>query len=146
MGLSRKSDLTLERTSRVEGNLNAVLTGAALGPVFTSCSPTYFAILGLALSGSNLEALIYLTFFTIGLSSVLLPLGIFGQNLSKKLKWAADPNGKFKKIIGVLFILVGIMVMFSLQKEFQEAVLDLPIFQNLIQFEDGLIEKTDLAL
>lgn len=142
--LSRRSDETLHKTGKYSGWQNAVLTGAALGPVFTSCSPTYFAILGLTLTGSYGEALFYLVFFVLGLATIMLPIGIFGQSISKKLKWAADPHGKFKKFIGVLFILVGLMVMFNLQKDFQETVLELPFFESLIKFEDGLLEKTDL--
>lgn len=45
LGLQRRSNDLLQRSTRRAGLWGDVLTGAALGPVFSSCSPTYALII-----------------------------------------------------------------------------------------------------
>ncbi|MCA9386684.1 hypothetical protein KC669_01475 [Candidatus Dojkabacteria bacterium] len=141
--LSARSDQMLHRSSGKSGTLSEILTGIALGPVFTSCSPTYIVIIGLSFQAENqLSATIYLIGYVIGLASILMLIAIGGQKIISKLRWASNPNGLFKKFVGILFILIGLLVLFGGQKIFQKLVMDSPILENINNFEINLVQKT----
>ncbi len=110
----------LLRTGRSkQGTLGLILTGAALGPVFSSCSPLYAYIVATAIPASLPKALVLLVSYVVGLAGTLLLISIFGQKAISKLRWAANPKGAFRIVIGIIFILVGIAVVTGLDKEFQ---------------------------
>ncbi len=87
-----------------------VLVGAALGPVFSTCSPTYFVILATVLPASYAVGILDLLAYTFGLVLMLLFVSLIGQKVVDKLGIATDPRGWFPKIIGALFIIVGVLV------------------------------------
>lgn len=87
-----------------------VLVGVALGPVFASCSPTYAFILASILPHSFTSGLIYLITYSIGLVLALLAISILGRKLISRFAWAVDTHGLFRRIIGVIFVLVGIAI------------------------------------
>ena len=107
-----------------EGVWGTIALGAALGPVFSSCSPTFSLILAVVLPASFLKGFVALSFYILGLSLVLFGIAYFGQRLVSKLKWVAHPKGVFKKILGVLFILVGLSVMMGLDKRLEAALVN----------------------
>ncbi len=102
--------------------VGAIITGAALGPVFSSCSPVYGYILATVLPVNFSLAMVYMISYVLGLVSVLLLIGYFGQRFIKKIGWLANPKGLFQKIIGILFITVGLLVFTGLDKKFQTFV------------------------
>jgi cytochrome c biogenesis protein CcdA/thiol-disulfide isomerase/thioredoxin len=87
-----------------------VVMGAALGPVFSSCSPTYFVILATVLPASFAAGLLDLFAYALGLSGFLFLIALVGQRLVDKLGIAINPSGWFRRGIGVLFVVVGIAV------------------------------------
>ena len=99
-----------------------VVTGAALGPVFSSCSPTYFLILATVLPRSFGVGVVYLFAYAIGLSGMLLVVCFAGQKLIQKLGVASDPNGWIKKGAGILFLLVGFGIFFGYDKTFESYI------------------------
>ncbi|MBE0574027.1 sulfite exporter TauE/SafE family protein [Candidatus Dojkabacteria bacterium] len=111
---------------------NAVITGIALGPIFTSCSPTYGYILFAVLPASAPEALLYLVMFILGMLTFLALIALAGQRIVAKTSWAAASNGKFRKFLGIQFILIGILVIFKLDKTIESYLLEQPIIQNLL--------------
>src|SRR3989338_6936709 len=54
-----------------------MLIGLALGPVFTTCSPTYLFIIATVLPATFFVGLIYLLGFAVGLSASLLLIAYF---------------------------------------------------------------------
>ncbi len=86
------------------------LMGAALGPVFSSCSPTYFVILATVLPASFFMGFLDLLAYAVGLSGFLLLIALAGQRLVDKLGVAIEPGGWFRRSIGILFLIVGITV------------------------------------
>jgi cytochrome c biogenesis protein CcdA/thiol-disulfide isomerase/thioredoxin len=86
------------------------LMGAALGPVFASCSPTYFIILATVLPASFGEGLADLIAYVVGLSGFLLIIALAGQRLVDRLNVTIEPGGWFRRSIGMLFVVVGIAV------------------------------------
>lgn len=117
-----------------------VMIGAALGPVFSSCSPTYFVILATVLPESFLIGTMYLLAYIAGLSAVLLAIAILGQKIMGRLINLADDKGWFKKVIGILFAIIGIAIIFGLDKAFETAVLESGALDGVINIENSLLE------
>ena len=103
--------------------LGDIMVGAALGPVFSSCSPTYFLILATVLPVSLLSGILYLSVYIFGLCLALFAIAFLGQRLVGKLNIAADPNGWFKRGVGVVFIIIGILVISGYDKKIEAYVL-----------------------
>jgi cytochrome c biogenesis protein CcdA/thiol-disulfide isomerase/thioredoxin len=87
-----------------------MLMGAALGPVFSSCSPTYFVILATVLPASFGMGFLDLLAYAVGLSGFLFIIAIMGQRLVDRLGVTINPEGWFRKAIGILFVIVGLGV------------------------------------
>lgn len=123
-GLQLKTNAWLGRSQQAKGVRRDVLLGAALGPVFNSCSPTYALIVAAVLPVSFATGLTYLLAYALGIAAILLLISAFGRSLTEKLGWLANPESSFKKIIGILFIAVGLFVIFGLDKTVQTFVLE----------------------
>lgn len=117
------------------------LVGAALGPVFSTCSPTYFVILASVLPASFALGTAYLLAYTLGLSLVLLMLALLGERLAERLSGFADSKGWFKRSIGILFIVLGLMIALGYEKKLETAILEVGFF-DVTKIEQQLLEKT----
>jgi cytochrome c biogenesis protein CcdA/thiol-disulfide isomerase/thioredoxin len=136
LGLATRSDKLLERASKQSGAWGSILTGAALGPVFSSCSPTYAYILTTVLRENLAVGLANMLSYIIGLSLVMLGAGLVGQSFVRRLRFAMNPQGIFKRAVAVIFILVGIALITGqdkvLQANFAPASPFSKIEQNLL--------------
>ena len=74
--------------------MGAVLTGAALGPVFTSCSPLFAYVVVTVLPAEPRRGLALLTAYVVGSSRCCSPIALAGQRLVLRLRWAADPPSR----------------------------------------------------
>lgn len=108
--LNRGSNKLLATGYKQDSLWGDALMGAALGPVFTSCSPTYFVILATVLPGSFTMGFADLLAYALGLSGFLFIIALTGQRLVDKLGVTIEPGGWFRRGIGVLFIVVGVLV------------------------------------
>jgi cytochrome c biogenesis protein CcdA len=117
-----------------------VLIGVALGPVFSTCSPTYFVILASVLPASLLLGSAYLLAYVVGLSAVLLTIGLLGQRFADRLTKFSDPKGYLKRWIGVLFIVLGIIIATGYEKKIESAILDVGYF-DFTKVEQVLLER-----
>src|ERR1700712_1483107 len=102
--------------------LGAIITGAALGPVFSSCSPVYAYILATVLPVNFGQAFAYIISYVLGLTFVLLLIGFYGQRFISKIKFASNPRGTFQRVLAIVFIVVGLMVMTGYDNRFQTFV------------------------
>jgi cytochrome c biogenesis protein CcdA/glutathione peroxidase-family protein len=102
---------------------SAVVVGLALGPVFTTCSPTFFLILATVLPQSFGAGVLDLIGYIVGLALSLLLVAWIGQKLVDKLDWAIDPEGWFRKTLGVLLVLVAVAVATGYDKSVESAIL-----------------------
>jgi len=117
LGFTNFSDKLLNDSAKKGGVIGDILIGASLGPVFASCSPTYGIIVATVLPNNLALGIINLGAYTLGLALFMLLIAIFGQRVIKKLKFAANPNGAFRKILGVIFIIVGLSVITGFDKQ-----------------------------
>jgi cytochrome c biogenesis protein CcdA len=139
--LSSNSDKLLEKATEKTGWAGNVLLGAALGPVFASCSPTYSLIIATILPVNFFEGLIYILVYCLGLASIMLAISILGRGLVKKLGLFSNPNGWFKKILGIIFILIGIAIIFGLDKQLETSLLNNPNFFDITKIENQLLDR-----
>jgi cytochrome c-type biogenesis protein len=119
-----KSEGLLQKSHEKGGLWGAVLLGASLGPVFTTCSPTYAIILAVVLPQSFTIALFNLIAYALGLMVFLLAIGYGGQALTKKFRWAANPGGWFKKVLGGLLILTSLAIMTGADKKVEAWIIE----------------------
>ena len=140
--IEQKSQKVLFKFHNKKGFWPAVVLGAALGPVFASCSPTYFLILGTVLPASFFVGLINLIVYALGLSLVMFAVAYAGQRFTKTLNIAADPRGWFKRGLGVLFLIVAITIATGYDKKLQTYLLDNGFF-DITKVEQRLLDNKD---
>jgi cytochrome c biogenesis protein CcdA/thiol-disulfide isomerase/thioredoxin len=127
-----------------------ILIGVALGPVFSSCSPTYFLILAEVLPRSLFEGLIYLIAYAFGLCASLLVIAVAGQKLLAKAGVASDPKGTLKRAIGVLFLLLGVVIILGYDKKLELVVANhifdvTTVERSLLSKDNALTEGVGVA-
>lgn len=121
-----------------------IIVGAALGPVFSTCSPTYFVILATVLPASFFLGTIYLLAYIFGLVLVLILIATLGQKIITKLQIAADGKSVFKKIIGAVFILVGLAIISGYDKQIETKILDSGYFNIVNNIDQNLVDKINV--
>jgi len=117
-----------------------IIIGAALGPVFSTCSPTYFVILASVLPASFALGTLYVLAYVIGLSLMLLLIGLLGRRFADRLTKVSDSHGAFKMSIGVLFIVIGLLIATGYEKKLETKILDAGYF-DITKIEQKLLEK-----
>jgi cytochrome c-type biogenesis protein len=138
-GADQTSNKWLAKASYKGGFVGDILTGFALGPVFSSCSPTYFIILAAVLPESLFNGIFLLLIYVLGLAALLLPIAILGQKFVGKLTFAADPKGWFKKSIAILILIIGIAILTGVDKKIETALIDSGF--NISNVEEGILDK-----
>ena len=124
LGLQGRSDARL-RAARARGGLTGdILTGAALGPVFSSCSPLYAYVVVTVLPARFGYGLTLLAAYVLGLCVTLLAIALLGRRLIARLGWAADPHGRFRRVLGLVFIAVGIGIALGWDRSLQTWILE----------------------
>lgn len=135
-GLTKKSSLLMQKSSsHKQGLFKDILMGTSLGPVFSSCSPTYALIVAIVLPESLFKGTVYLVAYALGLASILLLISFAGKSAVDKLGWLADPSGWFRKVVGILFIIVGFAVLTGLDKDLQAYILQQGWYAPIEKFE-----------
>lgn len=110
LGLEHRSQELLGSGFKNSTWVGPVIIGAALGPVFSSCSPVYAYILATILPAHFAAAIAYVISYVVGLALVLLAIGYYGRRLTSRLSIVSNPRGVFQRGLGVLFILVGLAI------------------------------------
>ncbi len=123
-GLSAKTGSALLAANTAGGYKGEVLLGAALGPVFNSCSPTYALIVAAILPVSLTTGIVYLVAYVLGLSVALLAVAWLGRSIVNKFGWAVNEHGWFRILLGLILLLVGLGILFGFDKKVQTFVLE----------------------
>lgn len=136
--LQEKANKASGKALQKQGKIGDIVLGASLGPVFSACSPTYALIVASILPASPIEGLIYLLAFVAGLSGMLGLIAIFGSKLVQKLGWGINPNGWFKRIIGITFLVLGILIATGTDKQILGYVVENGWFDWQVAIESAL--------
>jgi len=121
----------------------SILVGMSLWPVFSSCSPTYGIILGIILPASFLTGMLNLVAYVLGLSIIMLAITLLGQKFISKLKWASDPHGNFKKVLWILFLVIGLAIIFGWDKSFESLLIENG-YLGASELEQQFLDKIEL--
>ena len=140
--LSLKSNKVLTTGYQKNSIWGDVIIGASLGPIFSACSPTYFVILATVLPVSFFLGIVYLFTYVLGLSLALIIIALIGERIMTKVGKVSDPNGWFKKIFGVVFIMVAIAIISGYDKKLQISLLDAG-FLDVTKIEQKLLDKNE---
>lgn len=119
LALQSRSAQRLGAARSRDGVAGQVLTGAALGPVFTSCSPLYGYVIVTVLPAEPVRGMVLLLAYVVGLCGTLLAIALAGQGLVRRFGWAADPHGRFRRGLGIVFIVVGVLVATGWMRELE---------------------------
>lgn len=130
----KQSSTALKR----RGKLGDLILGASLGPVFSACSPTYALIVATILPVRPAVGLVYLCVFLFGLGAMLVVISIAGSKVVKKLGWGINPKGWFKRILGVIFIIIGIIIFTGLDKTLLSSAVSSGLFDWQVNVETRL--------
>jgi cytochrome c-type biogenesis protein len=137
-GLQRRANAALDSSYRRSGVGGDILLGASLGPAFSSCSPTYALIIAAVLPVSFAEGLVYIVVYAVGLAVALLLVALLGQAFARRLGWLSSPSGWFRRLIGVLLVVVGLAVILGLDKQLQTFILDQGWYDPIQRLEEGI--------
>jgi cytochrome c-type biogenesis protein len=135
LGLQNRSNRVLDDAVHRQSVWGDVATGAALGPVFSSCSPTYALIVAAILPVSFAEGVLYVTVYAVGLAATLLLIAVLGRAFAAKLGWLANPDGWFRRAVGIVFVVVGITVVTGADKWVQATILELGWYDPIAALE-----------
>lgn len=134
-----KAQNTMGEAAQKKGIWGDVLLGASLGPVFSACSPTYALIVATVLPVQPLVGLGYLLVFVLGLALMLALIAIFGQKLIKKLGWGINPRGVFRRVLGIILIVIGVMIMTGFDKTILSFLVESGWYDFQIDLESNLM-------
>jgi cytochrome c-type biogenesis protein len=123
-GLQRRTTAGLSAAQQRDGATGAILTGAALGPVFSSCSPFYAYVIAAVVPQRGIYGTVLLLVYVAGLCAALLAIALAGQRLIRRIGWLADPHGWFRRGLGLVFVLVGVAVALGVDREVQAWVIE----------------------
>lgn len=124
MSLQARTTGRLSEARQRNGFTGQILTGAALGPVFSSCSPLYAYVVVTVLPAEFSYGMLLLGAYVVGLCGTLLIISLLGQRFVRRMGWAADPHGWFRRGLGIVFILVGIFVLTGADKDLQAWIIE----------------------
>ncbi|MEO5920454.1 MAG: cytochrome c biogenesis protein CcdA [Pseudolysinimonas sp.] len=137
-GLQNRANRALDSSHSRSGLGGDILLGAALGPTFSSCSPTYALIVAAVLPVSFGEGLVYIVLYAIGLAVTLLLVAFLGRGFARRLGLLSNPKGWFRRVVGILLVVVGLAVILGLDREFQAFVLEQGWYDPIQKFEEGI--------
>lgn len=143
LGIEHRSQGLLGKAYKQQnGFASSVLIGAALGPIFSSCSPTYAWVIATVLPSSVALGMFYLTIYVLGVSTSLLAIALLGRKLLGRIKWASNPKGWFQRGIAILFVVVGIFVATGWDKKVQTYLVEKD-FLNIKFLEEKLVPENE---
>lgn len=126
----------LESKLPKDGLLGALFLGMSLGIIWIPCvGPILGSVLAFvagssAGSGSLMHAAFLLIVYSAGVSIPMLIIAYSGKRVSGRVSWFVKRGPFFKKLSGLILILVGIMLLFGVDKYLQTILL--PYFPALI--------------
>ena len=136
-----KSEAGLAQSGKISGNKGAILLGASLGPVFTTCSPTYLLILAIVLPKSLGLTVLNLTIYAVGMSIPLLAIGYGGRKIASKFKGASNPKGWLKRVLAIILILTGIAIVTGFDKKIESALIERG-YRGAFELEQSIANQT----
>ena len=124
-GIASNADAALDNVDR-SGMRGQFIGGMLLGLVWSPCiGPTLGGAIALASSGGSiLWATAIMASFALGVSTLILVLGYGARQALQG--WMRKMAGKVRPIMGIVFVLVGLMILFKVHH-----IIEIWAIQNL---------------
>ncbi len=112
-----------------EGLLGGLFLGMSLGILWIPCvgpilgSVFAFVAESSASSGGLMQGAILLLVYSLGVSIPMLIIAYSGKSISGRVKWFVKRGHFFKKLSGLILILVGLMMLFDIDKYIKTVLL-----------------------
>ncbi|MCL7411528.1 MAG: cytochrome c biogenesis CcdA family protein [Methanosarcinaceae archaeon] len=108
-----------------EGLFGAFTLGMSLGVLWIPCvGPILGSILALVGFGGNVaHGAVLLITYSIGVSIPMLLIAYFGKSVSGRVQWFARNGHRLKKMSGAALMLVGLAMLFGIDKWLQSILL-----------------------
>jgi len=129
-----------EAASEKKGFWWDVLLWASLGPIFSTCSPTYALLLSTVLPINLSLWIICMIVYSIGFGWFLFVLVNGGKSLIKKFYWVSDNNSVLKKVLGVILLIIWGLIMTGYMLKLEIAFTQL--VPDIWKVEQQIIKKT----
>jgi cytochrome c biogenesis protein CcdA/thiol-disulfide isomerase/thioredoxin len=122
---TKSSTTSLDRAQDI-GNpfIRAIATWAALGPVFSTCSPTYAFLLATVFPVSFIAGIGYTFLYAFWLSCMLGLIALWWRSIIARFRGIADERGWFKRTLWIIFVLIGLSIITWFDKKVEIWVLD----------------------
>jgi thiol-disulfide isomerase/thioredoxin len=137
-GIEKLSQKSLESANQKEGIWWLIALGAALGPVFSSCNPTYTVLLAMILPESLTMWLMGLCAYFFGLGMVLLLIAYFGRSIIGRFAFFSNPRGLFRRILWGIILIVGLLIVTGYIKRVETYFIEKNLFVNTFSFDNQL--------
>ncbi len=138
LGIANFAYSTNAKSNKRQDGLGDVILGASLGPIFSVCSPTYALIVASILPASPIKGVVYLLTYLLGLATMLFAIAIGGRKVVIKMGWSANPNGSFRRVLGIVLIVLGLLILTGLDKEILSTLVQSGLFDWQISLENFL--------
>jgi cytochrome c biogenesis protein CcdA/thiol-disulfide isomerase/thioredoxin len=138
--LNSDSNIALGKGESKKSFWGDVIVGSSLGPVFVTCSPTYFIIIATVLPVSLLTGFFYMLTFVLGMCLFLFVLSKLTNSILNKLSIITGEGSAFKKFLGFLFILIGVLILTGSDKFLQLKLLENGYF-DITKIEMSFLSK-----
>jgi cytochrome c biogenesis protein CcdA len=142
VGLQSAAGGLADRSANERGTTRSILLGASLGPVFASCSPTYGLILAVVLPANFAEGVANILAYTLGLSAVMLAVAYGGRSVTKRLGWATDPGGGFRRGLGAFLVIFGLLIATGTVRTIETWMIDRGLL-GAVAIEQGMLDSVD---
>jgi cytochrome c-type biogenesis protein len=126
----RSATQTVGKGVRLHSYGGDMLAGAALGPVFASCSPTYFFILATILPLNFVWGSVAILSYTIGLALALLIVALTGNAILSKVRNHEAYQAFVTRVVGVLFVIVGLLIVTGFEKNIEIHLFEKSMFDS----------------
>ena len=114
----------LVRANQKKGIGGMIVLGIALGPVFTSCSPTYAFILATIFPAHFFQGVLYTAVYACGISAVLLVITLLGQRFISYVKKYAQYGKKLKYTVAIILMIMGFLIMTGIDKVLEAQLIE----------------------
>lgn len=138
--IDQKSNEVFAQSTQKSWIYKNTLIWFALWPIFSSCSPTYALILAVILPQSIFIWVLNLVSYVVWLGLILLIIAIFWQKIVSKLKIFANPNGWFKKILWIVFLIIWFMIFTWYDKKIETYLIQHGYYIDTSSFEWNIVD------
>jgi cytochrome c biogenesis protein CcdA/thiol-disulfide isomerase/thioredoxin len=147
---SKFENLTAGFGNRFRGSTNAIVTGLALGVLWTPCAgPILATISALAATGKiNLDAVLVTIVYVAGVGVPLLGFALAGQRILLKLKGISKFTGKIQSAFGAVMILAAAAIYTNFDQTLQLQLLTrFPVLGTVVNgFENSSLVTNQLSI